>query len=121
MRKTLAFTAALAAALAFSPATLAKKGGESAKADKVFACKITGMNFEGTRYTGHVIHVSANSLGGHCDANPVPAHRPIGVINNAVADCGDDETSRCVIKAATGQSCSRGVGAQGPVNQLCGT
>ena len=113
MNRILTASCLLALTLGSAPAVLA--GG-----DKALACHITGISLEGDRYEGHVISVSTKALGAHCSHSGIPDHRPIGVINNALNDCDEtDESSRCVIKYATGRACSRGTNAEGPVAQLC--
>jgi hypothetical protein len=115
MKKVLIASGLLALTMGATPAVLAKGG-----ADKVFACHITGINFAGTHYEGHVIHVSTKAVAAHCSHDGIPDHHPIGVIKNAKLDCQtDDLSSRCVVKAATGQACSRRTGAVGPVDLLC--
>ena len=96
--------------------------GAMAKGDKVLSCHVTGISLEGDRYEGHVISISTNALEAHCSHSGIPDHRPNGVISNALEECEtDDVSSRCVVKYATGRSCSRGIDAEGPVNRLCGS
>ena len=59
---------------------------------KTFICHITGENPAGTRFTGHVIHVSDKAVPAHCrhgvgDHNPAGGNQVIG--NN----CGRRQSS----------------------------
>lgn len=113
MKKILAASGLIALVFGFLPVALA--GG-----DKVLACHITGMNLDGDRYQGHVISISPKALGAHCNHNRgVSDHHPQGVINNAIDACVGDSSDNCVTKNSIGKTCSRAMGNQGAIDNLC--
>lgn len=94
MKKVIAVIALVAfiVALPTSLFLMAKKG------DKTFVCHITGENDDGTRYVGHVIQVSNNTVKDHC------AH-------------GDHAPATW--NQVIGNDCSRNVNNINAVNNLC--
>ncbi len=85
-------------------------------AEKRIVCHISGMQFDGTTYTGKVIVVSDNAAAAHCNHGPVGDFQPIEIILNAIEECGGDVTEYddCVRKEARGTYCEITVADDAP-------